>query len=80
MFRLYEHNLCPFAQRAKLSLLLCNIPFESYQMNLDDKAVWHRELGGLVPLLEIPSGEIIQESQIIMDLVDEMSTDYKLYP
>jgi len=28
-------------------------------MNLDEKADWHKQLGGLVPLLEMPSGDII---------------------
>ena len=63
---MYTHNLCPFATRARYAFALKEIPFQSVEMDIHDKAQWHVDVnGGMVPLLETPQGEIVKESAII---------------
>jgi glutathione S-transferase len=45
-------------------------------MDLNNKAKWHMDLnGGTIPILEMPSGEIIVESKVIMDFAHEYGKD-----
>ena len=39
--RLYSHNMCPFAERARLALAAKQIPFQEVFVDLSDKAQWH---------------------------------------
>ena len=64
--RLYGHNLCPFASRARYALALAKIPFQDCQTEVHDKAEWMVKLnGGAVPILEFQNGEIMLESSVI---------------
>ena len=82
-FRLYGHMLCPFVERAALTLSAKKIQFQKCEMDLQEKAYWHKDLnGGLVPLLEVPNGDIINESAIITNFANEYGKDQglKLWP
>jgi glutathione S-transferase len=71
--RLYDHNLCPFASRARYALALAGIEFQQHHMDLKTKAQWHVDYnGGMVPVLETPSGQLIKESAIIAQLAVEI--------
>jgi hypothetical protein len=37
-YRMYTHNLCPFATRARYAFALKEIPFQSVEMDLNEKA------------------------------------------
>ena len=72
-FRMYTHNLCPYATRARYAFALKQVPFQSVEMDLDKKAQFHLDAnGGFVPLLETTTGEHIKESAIIAQLAIEM--------
>ena len=65
--RLYNHNLCPFSARTRYTFSAKNVRFQNAEICLHNKAPWHVEAnGGGSPLLEVPSGELIPESGIIM--------------
>ncbi len=40
------------------------------------KAKWHLNInGGLIPLLEMPNGEIINESNILMEFAEDFGSN-----
>ena len=71
-YRLYGHNLCPFVARARYALAAKGIQFQEVHMDLQKHAQWHLDFnGGLVPILETPTGRMIPESKIIMAFAEE---------
>ena len=74
--RMYTHNLCPFATRARYAFVAKNIPFQSVECDLDAKAGWHLELNnGFVPVLETKEGDLIYESAVLMQFAHEMAPE-----
>ena len=56
-YRHYGHNICPFAEKARLAFALKEIPYQHVTMDLEKKADWHQSFnGGLVPIVENPEG------------------------
>lgn len=82
MIRLYSMRFCPFAQRARLFLEAKGVKFETININLKDKPDWFTEKNpiGLVPVLETPKGQVIYESPITCEYLDEVYAGKKLIP
>lgn len=80
--RLYSMRFCPFAQRARLVLHAKGIKHETININLKDKPEWFLEKNplGLVPTLETGSGQVIYESPITCEYLDEVYAGTKLLP
>ncbi|XP_031162938.1 glutathione S-transferase omega-1 [Sander lucioperca] len=80
--RLYSMRFCPFAQRTRLVLSAKGIKHDTININLKDKPDWFLERNplGLVPTLETPAGEVIYESPITCDYLDEVYPEKKLLP
>ncbi|XP_024152627.1 glutathione S-transferase omega-1 [Oryzias melastigma] len=80
--RLYSMRFCPFAQRTRLVLHAKGIKFETININLKEKPDWFLQKNplGLVPVLETPAGEIIYESSITCEYLDEVYPEKKLLP
>ena len=72
---LISHHLCPFVQRAAIALNERNVPFERRYIDLADKPAWFLELSplGKVPILVIDEREVLFESSIIAQYIDEIS-------
>ena len=67
--RIYAHNLCPFAARAKYTFSAKGIEFQECFVDLGNKAQWHKDFnGGLIPVVENQAGKMIPESTICMNL------------
>ena len=66
-------RFCPYAQRSALVLYSKNIPFETVNVNLKSKPKWFLELNplGKVPVIILPNKEILFESEIVSDYLDE---------
>jgi len=79
--RLYSMEFCPYAQRARLVLLAKNIPHDIVNVNLIKKPDWIFKLHpeGKVPALDTGS-EVIVESLVICDYLDEKYPEPPLYP
>ncbi len=65
---LYSFRRCPFAIRARMAIFIADVKVEIREVNLSDKpldmlALYSR---GTVPLLQLSTGEIIEESLEIM--------------
>ncbi|MED6268175.1 hypothetical protein CHARACLAT_019648 [Characodon lateralis] len=80
--RLYSMRFCPFAQRTRLVLHAKGIKFETINIHLQKKPVWYLEKNpeGLVPTIETPAGEVVYESSITCEYLDEVYPEKKLLP
>ncbi|KAF4105783.1 glutathione S-transferase omega-1-like isoform X1 [Onychostoma macrolepis] len=80
--RLYSMRFCPFAQRTRLVLNAKGIKHDIVNINLKNKPDWFLEKNplGLVPTLETLSGQVIYESPITCDYLDEVYPEKKLLP
>ncbi|XP_076599103.1 glutathione S-transferase omega-1-like [Chaetodon auriga] len=80
--RLYSMRFCPFAQRTRLVLNAKGIKHDIININLKDKPDWFLERNplGLVPTLETAGGEVIYESPITCEYLDEVYPEKKLLP
>ncbi|KAJ7998099.1 hypothetical protein DPEC_G00219050 [Dallia pectoralis] len=82
LIRIYSMRFCPFAQRTRLVLHAKGIKHETVNINLKDKPDWYLQKNpmGLVPTLETSSGQLICESLITCEYLDEVYGDKKLLP
>ncbi|MDD5241984.1 MAG: glutathione S-transferase family protein [Sulfuricella sp.] len=69
---LVSHAICPYAQRAAITLLEKNVPFERTNIDFEDKPEWFDKISplGKVPLLQVDD-EVIFESAVICEYLDE---------
>ncbi|MDX8439309.1 glutathione S-transferase family protein [Mesorhizobium australafricanum] len=73
---LVSHHLCPYVQRAAISLAEKGVPFERVDVDLSNKPDWFKAISplGKVPLLRVRhrnAEEIIFESAVILEFLDE---------
>ncbi|QKC83176.1 glutathione S-transferase family protein [Mesorhizobium sp. NZP2077] len=73
---LVSHPLCPYVQRAAISLTEKGVPFERVDIDLADKPDWFKAISplGKVPLLRVQrNGEetTIFESAVILEFLEE---------
>ncbi|KAM3863309.1 glutathione S-transferase omega-1-like [Diretmus argenteus] len=75
-------RFCPFAQRARLVLNAKGIKHDIVNINLKDKPDWFLEKNplGLVPTLETTAGQVIYDSPITCEYLDEVYSEKKLLP
>ncbi|KAJ0004793.1 hypothetical protein NQD34_011007, partial [Periophthalmus magnuspinnatus] len=80
--RLFSMRFCPFAQRTRLVLNVKGIKHEIINIHLKEKPDWFLEKNplGLVPILETEAGEVVSESSITCDYLDEVYPQKKLLP
>lgn len=78
---LVSHHLCPYVQRVSISLMEKQIPFERLYIDLAEKPDWFLKISplGKVPLLQI-GREVIFESAVICDYLDEAYPEHLLHP
>ena len=73
---LVSHHLCPYVQRAAISLAEKGAPFERVSIDLADKPAWFKAISplGKVPLLRANEGgeeTVIFESVVILEFLEE---------
>lgn len=80
--RIYGHPLCPFNQRTTLTFDAKELPFQYVHMDLRNKAQWHKDINGLIPVLETQSGDLIVESAVVQGFAMALngSKGLKLFP
>ncbi|KAL2739711.1 pyrimidodiazepine synthase [Vespula maculifrons] len=78
--RLYSMRFCPYAQRIHLVLDAKKIPYDVVYINLTQKPEWFLEKNpfGKVPCIELEGGEVLYESLIIAEYLDEAYPQNKL--
>ncbi|WP_064681457.1 glutathione S-transferase family protein [Rhizobium bangladeshense] len=83
---LISHHLCPYVQRAAITLLEKDAPFERINIDLADKPEWFLKISplGKVPLLRIEeedgSEAVLFESSVICEYLEETQTGAALLP
>uniref|UniRef100_A0ABI7VZB1 Glutathione-dependent dehydroascorbate reductase n=1 Tax=Felis catus TaxID=9685 RepID=A0ABI7VZB1_FELCA len=82
LIRVYSMRFCPFAQRTLLVLKAKGIGHEIININLKNKPEWFftKNPFGLVPVLENSQGQLIYESAITCEYLDEAYPGKKLLP
>ena len=70
---LISFKLCPFVQKAVLTLLTKGIDFEIEYIDLENPPVWFKDISplGKVPVLKI-GNQILFESSVIVEYLDEV--------
>jgi glutathione S-transferase len=69
---LVSHHLCPYVQRAVISLIEKGVPFERTCVDLADRPPWFKDISplGKVPLLRAEGGVIFESAAILEYLED----------
>ena len=72
---LISHHLCPYVQRAAITLLEKDVPFERRNIDLDNKPAWFLKLSplGKVPILLVGDDTVLFESSVIAEYVNDLS-------
>ncbi|XP_017779208.1 PREDICTED: pyrimidodiazepine synthase-like isoform X2 [Nicrophorus vespilloides] len=80
--RLYSNRFCPYAQRVHLVLDAKKLQYETVYINLVSKPEWYTKISpmGKVPALELENGDVIYESLIIANYLDEKYHQNALHP
>ncbi|AZO00365.1 glutathione S-transferase family protein [Mesorhizobium sp. M9A.F.Ca.ET.002.03.1.2] len=73
---LVSHHLCPYVQRAAISLREKDVPFERIAIDLANKPGWFKAISplGKVPLLRVQQNgkeSVIFESAVILEFLEE---------
>lgn len=79
---LVSHHLCPYVQRAVITLTEKNTAFERHYIDLGNKPDWFVKLSplGKVPLLQIGDRDVLFESAVICEYLEETQDGVKLHP
>ena len=74
-YRLISHHLCPFVQRAAITLNEKGISFERVYIDLSNKPDWFLELSplGKVPVLVVDDDAMLFESSVIARYLDTVT-------
>jgi len=70
--KLISHVLCPYVQRAVISLTEKGVPFERIDIDLNNKPDWFLKLSplGKVPVLQV-GDKVVFESAVILEYLEE---------
>lgn len=65
---LYTYRRCPYAMRARMALCISQQPFVAYEVVLRDKPAAMLAISpkGTVPVLQLPEGQVLEQSLDIM--------------
>jgi glutathione S-transferase len=80
--RLVSHHLCPYVQRAVIALAEKGAAHERTYIDLAEKPAWFSALSplGKVPLLLIDDIDVLFESAVICEYLEETTPGPKLHP
>ena len=73
--KLISHSLCPFVQRAAIVLEEKGIAYDREDIDLEHPPEWFLEMSpqGMVPLLIVNGKDILFESNVICEYIDEIT-------
>lgn len=73
--KLISHSLCPFVQRAAIVLEEKGITYEREDIDLENPPAWFLEMSpqGMVPLLVVNEKDVLFESSVICEFIDEVT-------
>ena len=73
--KLISFPICPFVQRSVITLNYKKVPYDIEYIDLKNKPEWFIKISplGKVPVLQIDNSNIIFESTVINELIDELN-------
>src|ERR671934_3168443 len=79
---LYTAERCPYAARARIVLAEKGLPYDAFEIDLDDRPAWLYEKNplGRVPVYEEDGGFVLPESDVIMEYLEERFPEPALWP
>ncbi|CAH6942834.1 glutathione S-transferase omega-2 [Phodopus roborovskii] len=82
VIRIYSMRFCPYSHRARLVLKAKGIRHEVININLKNKPEWYftKHPFGQIPVLENSQGQLIYESVIACEYLDDLYPGRKLFP
>ena len=82
MLTLYDAARCPYCARVRILLAEKGVPYETVEVDLDDRPAWiyGKNVTGLVPVLEEDEGLVLPESRVIMEYLEERFPEPPLWP
>jgi glutathione S-transferase len=80
--RLVSHQLCPYVQRAAITLVEKGVPYERQVVDLSKKPDWFKAMSplGKVPLLVVDDDTVLFESAVICEYLEETQPGPRLHP
>lgn len=74
-FHLIAYPLCPYVQRSVITLEEKSVPYRRTDIDLANKPEWFKQLSpmGKVPLLVVENSDVIFESTVICEYLDEIT-------
>lgn len=72
---LISHKLCPYVQRAAITLKESNIDYKRINIDLNNKPDWFKKISptGKVPLLVIDDDTVLFESAVIAEYINDIT-------
>jgi glutathione S-transferase len=79
---LYDAARCPYCARVRILLVEKGVPYETVEVDLDDRPGWiyGKNVTGRVPVLEEDEGLVLPESRVIMEYLEERFPEPSLWP
>ncbi|XP_050297766.1 pyrimidodiazepine synthase-like [Anthonomus grandis grandis] len=79
--RLYSNRFCPYAQRVMLVLDAKKIAYDVVNIKLYSKPEWFYDVcpSGRIPALELETGDVLYDSLVIADYLDEKYRAHHLH-
>ena len=81
MLTLYDAARCPYCARVRIVLAEKGVPYETVEVDLDDRPAWIYGLNvtGRVPVLD-DDGLVLPESRVLIEYLDERFAELPLLP
>ena len=78
---LYNLDVCPFAQRAKVGLAHKRVPFEETHIDPTAKPAWFLEMNphGKLPVI-VHDGRLVRESAVVLEYLEEVFDEIPMLP
>jgi stringent starvation protein A len=78
---LYDAARCPYCARVRIVLAEKGLPYETVEVDLDDRPAWIYDLNatGRVPVLD-DDGLVLPESRVLIEYLDERFAEPPLLP
>jgi glutathione S-transferase len=78
---LYDAARCPYCARVRIVLAEKAVPYETVEVDLDDRPAWIYDLNvtGRVPVLD-DDGLVLPESRVVIEYLDERFPEPALLP
>ncbi|XP_022906175.1 pyrimidodiazepine synthase-like [Onthophagus taurus] len=79
--RLFTNRFCPYCQRVQLVLDAKKLQYDVIYVNMHNKPDWFYQISplGKLPALELENGDVLYESLIIVDYLDEKYIQHPLH-